>query len=47
MDYIHQGGRKVIDWFESRDYAVVDFSDNHFYFSNLNTPHDWQQFIAS
>jgi len=44
LAYLNNGGRKVIDWFESRDYAVVDFSANGFCFSNLNTPDDWQRF---
>lgn len=44
LGYLNSGGRKVIDWFESRDYAVVDFSANGFCFSNLNTPDDWQRF---
>jgi molybdopterin-guanine dinucleotide biosynthesis protein A len=44
LSYLNSGGRKVIDWFESRDYAVVDFSANNFSFHNLNTPDDWQRF---
>lgn len=44
LAYLNGGGRKVIDWFESRDYAVVDFSSDGFCFSNLNTPDDWRQF---
>ena len=41
LAYLNSGRRKVIDWFESRDYAVVDFSDRGFCFSNFNTPEDW------
>jgi molybdopterin-guanine dinucleotide biosynthesis protein A len=44
LKYLNSGGRKVMDWFASRDYAVVDFSQNGFCFSNLNTPDDWQSF---
>lgn len=44
LAYLNSGGRKVIDWFVSRDYAVVDFSANSFCFPNLNTPDDWQSF---
>jgi molybdenum cofactor guanylyltransferase len=44
LAYLERGGRKVIDWLESRDYAVVDFSENGFCFSNLNTPDDWRSF---
>lgn len=46
-DFIAQGGRKVIDWFHRHHYAVVDFSADGFVFPNLNTPADWQQFLAS
>jgi len=45
--YLQSGGRKVIDWYRTRDYAVVDFSADGFCFSNLNTPHDWQTFLRS
>jgi len=44
LAYLNTGGRKVIDWLESRDYAVADFSADGFCFSNLNTPDDWQRF---
>lgn len=44
LKYLNSGGRKVMDWFESRDYAVADFSANGFCFSNLNTPDDWRAF---
>lgn len=44
LAYLNSGGRKVIDWFASRDYAVVDFSANGFCFPNLNTPDDWRIF---
>lgn len=45
LAYLNSGGRRVIDWFAQRDYAVVDFSSGHFTFSNLNTPDDWQHFL--
>jgi len=44
LAYLNEGGRKVIDWFSCRDYAVVDFSQNGFCFPNLNTPDDYQRF---
>lgn len=44
LAYLNGGGRKVIDWFHSRDYAVVEFVQNGFVFPNLNTPDDWRRF---
>lgn len=44
LQALNRGQRRVIDWFESRDYAVVDFSQNGFRFPNLNTPDDYQRF---
>lgn len=46
-DYLEQGGRKVIAWYQTQHYAVADFSANGFVFSNLNDPDDWQQFISA
>jgi molybdopterin-guanine dinucleotide biosynthesis protein A len=45
--YLSSGQRKVIDWIRMRDYAVVDFSEGNFCFSNLNTPPAWQDFIST
>ena len=44
--YLQRGERKVIAWMETRDYAVADFSHEGFCFDNLNTPQDWQCFVA-
>lgn len=46
-DYLEQGGRKVIAWYQAQHYAVADFSANGFVFANLNDPDDWQQFIST
>lgn len=46
-EYLDAGGRKVIDWFATQHYAVVDFSAHGFVFSNLNHPDDWQQFVST
>lgn len=46
QQYIEQGGRKVIAWFQLQHYAVEDFSADGFTFSNLNTLDDWQSFLS-
>ena len=44
--YLTGGGRKVRNWYETRNCAVVDFAAKGFRFSNLNSPQDWQDYLV-
>lgn len=40
VDFLQQGGRKIIDWYFEHRVAEVDFSDRHLMFENINTPEE-------
>lgn len=38
--FLHEGGRKIIDWYYRHRVAEVDFSDRADMFENINTPQE-------
>lgn len=40
VDFLEQGGRKIIDWYFQHRVAEVDFSDRPLMFENINTPEE-------
>lgn len=41
-EYIHSGGRKVLDWYKRQNHCITDFSDQPDAFANINTPEQLQ-----
>ena len=47
QEYLAQGGRKVLPWYESVGAQALDWDDAGLAFDNLNTPADYERFLAA